>query len=130
MSTLHFKIYSDITILKFHNTCTNTEKELICKKSESLSDVINRLFKEGSIGDDGDIWKYEKNGLSLNTNVSIESLNLNHFDVIQLVKKSEIDDTRTVLKVTLYGCPSSEELQGLVPDCINVLFEDFDIIYR
>lgn len=131
MSGSHFKISANTIMLKFYNKPTNTEIQLLCKNSERLLDAVDRLLERRFInGNDSDSWVCLKNELVLDMDASIDSLCLNQFDVIQLVQRREITDIPLIHVPVLYGCPSSKDLHGNVPDCMNIYFEDFSVIYR
>ena len=127
----HFKISANTIMLIFQNTSSKSELQLLCKKSESLTDVVDRLLKYGLINSsDSDSWVCLKNELVLDMDVSIASLCLNQFDVIQIIQRREVSDTPLIHMSILYGCPSSIDLHGNVPDCMNIYYEDFSVMYR
>ena len=90
----HFRISANTIMLIFQNTSSNSELQLLCKKNESLTDVVDRLLKNSFINvNDNDPWVCLKNVLMLDMDLSIAALCLNQFDVIRLVQRREVSDT-------------------------------------
>lgn len=131
---LHFKISANTIMLKFFNTLNRTEIQLLCNKSESLSDVVDRLLKRNFIDDtEGFCLVCTKNECELDMDALIDSLNLRNFDIIKLEHRRTQSDgyigginTMTIL----YGCPSSMDLHGIIPNCMDRYFEDFNMVFR
>ena len=128
----HFKILKNSIRLIFVDEVLKRETQMICSKDEFLSTVIERLISSNFIKKpaDGSSWRCFQNGKELRP-YPILALNLQDRDRIYLAQKQDIEEDLHKIKIVcLYGCPSSMDIKGIVPDCMLVYFDNYYITER
>lgn len=121
----HFKILKNSIRLIFVDEVLKRETQMICSKDEFLSTVIERLISSNFIKKpaDGSSWRCFQNGKELKP-YPILALNLQDCDRIYLAQKQDMEEDLHKM-VCLYGCPSSMDIKGIVPNSMLVYFDDY-----
>lgn len=118
--------------LMFINPQHNSRVQVLCPQNILLCKIVDKLITNSFISQpqNGYSWRCTCRGRALNQYCTLSDLNLEENDCIYLYLKKEPENPKNFPMVTLYGCPSSKDVKGIVPDCMLVCFEDFQIVER